>query len=140
MKKWKYDFSTQQNMRDNIPEIYGYAFIAMAEKQDYQVAALWAKYFNNIDVKINGYTPIYIWDLAAITLKDYYKFFTKIRIQPYNKEELEQMICLKHYNYMDVWDHVASNLLPLQCNINNQIWLINELTLVIKKIYGVTRD
>ncbi len=53
--------------------------MAMAEKEDYQVAALWPKDFEELDVKMDGYTPVLTSDFAAITPEDYDKFFSKIR-------------------------------------------------------------
>ena len=59
-------------------EILAYAFMAMAKKEDYKVAALWPKDFEELNVKIDGYTPVLTLDLAAITPKDYNNFFSKI--------------------------------------------------------------
>ncbi len=70
--------STRQNIHHDVAEISTYAFMAMAEKEDYQVAALWPKVFEELDVKIDGYTPVLISDFAAITPEDYDKFFSKI--------------------------------------------------------------
>ena len=56
--------------------------MAIAEKEDYQVAVLWPKDFKELDVKIDGYTPVFIpvltSDLAAIIPEDYDKFFNQI--------------------------------------------------------------
>ena len=52
-KTWQDGSSTQRNIRHYIAEISVYAFIAMAGKEDYEVAALWPKDFENLDVKID---------------------------------------------------------------------------------------
>ena len=65
-------------MCHDIAEISAYVFMAMAGKEDYQVAALWPKDFEELDVKINGYTLVLISNLAKMTIKDYNKFFSKI--------------------------------------------------------------
>lgn len=40
----------------------------------------------------------------------------------------------KYHSYIDVWDLISANQLPLHHHIDNYIWLINESTLVIKKV------
>ena len=89
-------------MHYDIVKIWAYVFIAMAEKENYQVAALWPKNFKELDVKIDGYIPVLISDLVAITLEDYNKFFSKIWIKSYTKEELKQMIPSEYHNNIDV--------------------------------------
>ena len=78
-KIWQNGFSTQRNIRHDITKISAYAFMAMAEKEGYEVAALWPKDFEELDVKMDGYTPVLTSDFAAITPEDYDKFFSKIR-------------------------------------------------------------
>ena len=76
--------------------------MAMAEKEDNQVAALWPKDFEELDVKMDGYTLVFTLDFAAITSKDYDKFFSKIRKKPYTREELKKMILSEYKKYIDV--------------------------------------
>ena len=71
-------FFSQQNIRHDIAEISAYTFMAMAEKKDYQVAALWPKDFEELDVKMDGYTPVLTSDFVIITPEDYDKFLSKI--------------------------------------------------------------
>ena len=101
-KNWQDGSSTQRNICHDIAEISAHAFMAMAEKEDYQVAALWPKDFEELDAQIDGYTPVLTSDFAAITPKDYDKFFSKIRKRPYTKKELRQMIPSEYHNYIDV--------------------------------------
>lgn len=65
-------------MHYDIVKISAHAFIAIAKKEDYQVATLQPKNFEELDIKIDGYTLVFILDLAAIILEDYNKFFSKI--------------------------------------------------------------
>ncbi len=133
-------YSTQQNIRHDITEISAYAFMAMAEKEDYQVAALWPKNFEELNVKMDYYTPVLTSDFAAITPENYDKFFSKIRKKPYIREELRQMIPSEYYKYIDVWDPVAANQLPPHRNIDHQIRLIDGSIPVVKKAYGFSLE
>ena len=83
--------------------------MVMAKKKNYQNAALWSKDFEELDFKIDGYTPVFTSDLTAIISKDYSKFFSKICKKPYTKKELKQMILSEYQNYIDVWNPVAVN-------------------------------
>lgn len=98
-------------MHPIIAQISAYAFMAMAEKKDYQVATLWLKDLKEFDIKIDSYTPVLISDLAAIKPEDYDKFFGKIWTKLYTKEKLKQMIPWVYYNYTDVWDSITANQL-----------------------------
>lgn len=104
-----------------IAEIFAYAFMSISGKKDYPGAALWRKDFVELNIKINGYTLILISDLAAITPENYDKIFGKILTKLYIKKKLRQMIPSKFQTYIDIWDPVAANHLPLDCNIDHQI-------------------
>lgn len=65
-------------MYHDIAEILFYVFITIAKKENYQIAPLRPKNFKELEIKIDGYSPVLISDLAAITSEDYYKFFSKI--------------------------------------------------------------
>lgn len=65
-------------MCHNIIEILTYAFMAITKKENYQVAALWPKDFEELNIKMDSHTLVLISDLVTITLEDYEKFFSKI--------------------------------------------------------------
>lgn len=74
----------------------------MVKKEDYQVATLWPKNFEELDVKIDDYILVLISDLATIIPKNYDKFFSKMQKKPYIKEKLRQIILSKYHNDFDI--------------------------------------
>ena len=108
-------------MCHDIAKILASVFIAMAEKENHQVIALWSKDFEKLDIKIDGYIPVLISDLFAITSEDYNKFFNKIQTKSYTKKELKQMIFSKYHNYIDFYNSNVANKLPPYRNIDHQI-------------------
>ena len=84
--------------------------------------------------------PKLIPNIAAITSKDYDKFFSKIRKKPYTGNELKQMVPSKYHDYLDVWDSVIANKLPSHWNIDYHIRLVEGSTPIAKKTYGLSRE
>ena len=70
----------------DIAEISAYAFTRMAERTDNEVLALWPADFERLSKEEDEEACKLTTDIAAISLDDYDKFFTKMRKKPISDE------------------------------------------------------
>lgn len=71
----------------------------MAQKENSQVIALLPKNLEKSTVKKGNYALKMTLNLAAITSKNYNKFFDKIQKKLYPINELKQIISSQHHRY-----------------------------------------
>ena len=125
----------------DIVEVSAYAFTRLLQREENQIMVLWLQDFERLKLmdKVES-PPKFIVDVVAISPEDYDKFFKKAKRTPISRDELKRKVLEVYYKWLDVWDPVEANKLPLY-RLTNYVVLIREGTSPpAKRAYGMSRE
>ena len=137
--KYKKEPANSRYQKEDIAEISAYAFIKMVKKDHNQVILMWLKDFE----ALNAIGPTHVKitaDVAVISTNNYDKFFYKLRKKPLTLSKLRKLVPTQYHDYMDVWNSVEVNKLPLHRKMDYTVDIKANSVPPAKRAYGMSRD